>query len=616
MTMGFFKRLLSLIWGGFPIMDNTAVNIIFRFLQKGKQMDNNLNENQNWQAVLNEFDNTAPTTDNTVAAEQAQPQQTVPEQQTAPLPQFSQADGMFNAQPQGMPGYNAADFAVMPVKKKAGVLPIVLIVVAAAILVGGLIFAYFTFFAKSNSGYEKMERDYFASVGNTFNDVIPSGKVGNEVVLKITPDASIFGTELSPTVLSIKSSSDIDANKSFCDLIYKSGESDILSCNLWADGDTIYLKVPELSDKIIKVNAADFASLTQSGYNDFDDYYTEPMMESFDSSSFSEIEGFLSSISSYSIDEKTAEKILNIVSDAYFKTFSDATEGSESFTIGGISKSCNTYTITFTAKNIVDFAIEVLTAAQKDDELMTALASCGLDSATISAAISYLEESLSSMTEEEAAEVLGTMTVYSDNNEIIGRTFSFANGTLEGTFGHVENNGSYAFEYSISGNGEKYLDVSGSGTVDGNKYDGTATFTASGSEILSAEYSLTVDEYVNGTLSLTIKADENTITLNASIEDSENSGKVTLDVLSGGVKAVSIEISGATTSYEEITIPADDANIVEITEDNADEAMESFTADVAANISKITDKMYALDTPDILAMLIVGFSGASSNIIA
>ena len=126
-------------------------------------MENNNTNNQqpNWQQALNEFSDQpeqqaqpqqfAQQAQPQQFAQQAQPQQFAQQAQPQQFAQQAQAQGQFT--PQGMPAYDAGNFAVVPPQKKSKVLPMILIILAVAIVAGGVVFACINLFKNKASGY-------------------------------------------------------------------------------------------------------------------------------------------------------------------------------------------------------------------------------------------------------------------------------------------------------------------------------------------------------------------------------------------------------------------------------------------------------------------------------
>ena len=204
--------------------------------------NNNMNGQQaNWQQAMNEFGNQPQQPQQTQytqpqQAQYAQPQQaqytqpqqaqyTQPQQAQYTQPQqaqYTQATQAEFAQAQGQyvqptaPAYSANDFSVaQPIKKKNKVLPIVLIIVAIAIVVGGVIFACFTFFGNKGGSYEGIERNYFANAKNGVSDVISKvNKTAEQTTVSISFPAELTGgQDYGSVILSTKSYVDTDADK-------------------------------------------------------------------------------------------------------------------------------------------------------------------------------------------------------------------------------------------------------------------------------------------------------------------------------------------------------------------------------------------------------------------
>ena len=122
-----------------------------------------------------------------------------------------------------MPAYDAGSFAVVPPQKKSKVLPIILIILAIAIVAGGVVFAlsliHISEPTKNNaSGYEALERNYFASAEKKADELFNSAKnvkTGLEQTISINVSKDLIGSDvdIEPTVITAKSNVDSAAEK-------------------------------------------------------------------------------------------------------------------------------------------------------------------------------------------------------------------------------------------------------------------------------------------------------------------------------------------------------------------------------------------------------------------
>ena len=69
------------------------------------------------------------------------------------------------------------------------------------------------------------------------------------------------------------------------------------------------------------------------------------------------------------IDEETINKVIDIISDAYFKNFTATENKSDSLKVSDGTVNCTSYTIDFTAEKVVAFCKDVLDAVEKESKI-------------------------------------------------------------------------------------------------------------------------------------------------------------------------------------------------------------------------------------------------------
>lgn len=564
-------------------------------------MENN-NQNANWQEAINEMSQTASEQVNQTVENVQQAQPVQPEQPAQP---HAEANGWFTA-PDNQNVYDAGDFAVLPAKKKSNkTLIIVLVIVAAAILIGGGIFLLLTM--NKSAGYESLERNYFSGLTEQIGTVTTQTKIGTDMKITLTPGSSMTGgMDVAPTTLKGKVYSDTETLKSYVELTYAAGDEDIVGVKSWIENEVIYVQIPELTDIIVKLDMNELASMMnelQAGVDSFDDL--APMMENTIVPS-NPLAGYQDMLNG--IDEKTAEKVLNILADAYFEAAKGCTKTtSGTLQCGEVSMNCDINTITFTMKDAMNFILAILNKAEADADIMELLSALGLDKAMLSSAKTYVEEAVKEMPEEAAKQVLFTMTVYSKGKDIVGRIINVAD-SAEIRLITVNDGSKFAVEFAMSSDGVDNVKFVASGTAAGDKYDGTATLVANDEAVINADYSLTVNEYVNGTINITGVADDasSISKIAITIEDSKDSGKIGIDLLSGSESMMKLDIEGSTIDY--VDVPAPTGTIADITNPD-DPSAEKFNADVENGLTNIMNKLSGLEKPDLIGALIGSMAG-------
>ena len=575
-------------------------------------MENN-NQNANWQQAINDLNNTADQVNQTVQNVQSvQPEQPVQPQQ----PVQAQDNGWF-AQQNAQNTYDAGDFAVLPAKQKSNkTLIIVLVIVAAAILIGGGIFLLLSM--NKSAGYETLERNYFSALTGKIDEAADIKNMGMDMKFTLTPGAGLTnGAEVAPTVLKAKIHADAEALKAYTEMTYAAGDTDIASIKYWMDNETFYFQIPELSDVILKLDASALSSLGMGSIGGMEDMMTAPMMDdtvgALPADPSDMLAGYTEALQN--IDPEVVEKAFGLIADAYFVTVKDCTKTTTgTLQCGEVSINCDVNTITITMKDFMNLALNVLNKVEADAEIMDILADFQIDKAAIASAKTYVEESIKELPEEEAKKVLLTMTVYSKGKDIVGRIINIAG---EGEIKIITANDGKKFvtEFLMTSNGVENVKFSASGTVDGNKYDGTAVVVGNDETVMKADFSLTITDYANGTINITqigsATEEASFSKIAITIADSKDEGKISIDIISGDASMMKLDIEGKTIPYEAVTAPT---GTIADASNESDANLAKFTQDMTNGLTAIMTKLSGLEKPDFVASLIVGLGGGMGNV--
>lgn len=578
--------------------------------------NNNMNEQQtNWQQALNEFSDQPQQPVSQAQpqqfAQQAQPQQYAQQgqpqqyaqqaqpQQFAQQAQFAQADGQYMQQ--GMPAYDAGSFAVVPPKKKNSALKIILIVLAAVIVVGGIPLAlYFAgVFGKSGGGYETIEKNYFAAAEKKADEIFGGAKnikTGIEQTFTITASKDVLGinADVAPTVIKATSYADTSAEKGSGTASLGAGSDEYLTVKYWMSGDKLYFTVPDLTDKYMVMDVKELASSMKdisSGSSDISSILTLSDATEEMPSSSSEYEDIINNI-----DEETINKVIDIISDAYFKNFTATENKSDSLKVSDGTVNCTSYTIDFTAENIIAFCKDVLDAVEKESKIMDILSQFGIDNASFQYLKTLVDDATKGASEDELKSVMATMIVYVKDNNIIGRKITIS-GEIEILL--VTYSDKAQFDYSLTAtiSGDT-LYAGAKGTVNGNNYTGTGSVTFNGEAAITADYSFDATNG-NGTYNLKVTTDDNEsfeVRLNVAMDG--NNGTFDIAVASNGAEMLSIKADSKEIAYVDEALPeVNDSNTVDI---NDSAALEQFSTEISANIPQLITKIQNVKTPDIV----------------
>lgn len=540
-------------------------------------------------------------------AQQAQPQQYAQQgqpqfNQYAQQAQFAQADGQFTQQVQpGMPAYDAGSFAVVPPKKKNSALMIILIVLAAVIVVGGIPLAlYFAgVFGKSGGGYETIEKNYFAAAEKKADEIFGGAKnikTGIEQTFTISASKDVLGinADVAPTVIKATSYADASAEKGSGTASLSAGSDEYLTVKYWMSGDKLYFTVPDLTEKYIVMDVKELASSMKdisSGKSDIGNILTLSDATEEMPSSSSEYEDILKNI-----DEETINKVIDIISDAYFKNFTATENKSDSLKVSDSTVNCTSYTIDFTAEKVVAFCKDVLDAVEKESKIMDILSQLGINNASFQYLKTLVDDATKDASEDELKSVMATMIVYVKDNNIIGRKITIS-GEIEILLVTYSDNTQFDYSLTASISGDT-LYAGAKGTVNGNNYTGTGSVTFNGETAIAVDYSFDATNG-NGTYNLKVTTDDNEsfeVRLNVAMDG--NNGTFDIAVASNGAEVLSIKAESKEIAYVDEAIPeVNDSNTVDI---NDSAALEQFSTEISANIPQLITKIQNVKTPDIV----------------
>ena len=530
-------------------------------------------------------------------AQQAQPQFN----QYAQQAQFAQAGGQFTQQVQsGMPAYDAGSFVVVPPKKNSA-LKIILIVLAAVIVVGGIPLAlYFAgVFGKSGGGYETIEKNYFAAAEKKADEIFGGAKnikTGIEQTFTISASKDVLGinADVAPTVIKATSYADASAEKGSGTASLSAGSDEYLTVKYWMSGDKLYFTVPDLTEKYIVMDVKELASSMKdisSGKSDIGNILTLSDATEEMPSSSSEYEDILKNI-----DEETINKVIDIISDAYFKNFTATENKSDSLKVSDSTVNCTSYTIDFTAEKVVAFCKDVLDAVEKESKIMDILSQLGINNASFQYLKTLVDDATKDAPEDELKSVMATMIVYVKDNNIIGRKITIS-GEIEILLVTYSDNTQFDYSLTASISGDT-LYAGAKGTVNGNNYTGTGSVTFNGETAITADYSFDATNG-NGTYNLKVTTDDNEsfeVRLNVAMDG--NNGTFDIAVASNGAEVLSIKAESKEIAYADEAIPeVNDSNTVDI---NDSAALEQFSTEISANIPQLITKIQNVKTPDIV----------------
>ena len=355
-----------------------------------------------------------------------------------------------------------------------------------------------------------------------------------------------------------------------------------------------YFTVPDLTEKYIVMDVKELASSMKdisSGKSDIGNILTLSDATEEMPSSSSGYEDILKNI-----DEETINKVIDIISDAYFKNFTATENKSDSLKVSDSTVNCTSYTIDFTAEKVVAFCKDVLDAVEKESKIMDILSQLGINNASFQYLKTLVDDATKDASEDELKSVMATMIVYVKDNNIIGRKITIS-GEIEILLVTYSDNTQFDYSLTASISGDT-LYAGAKGTVNGNNYTGTGSVTFNGETAITADYSFDATNG-NGTYNLKVTTDDNEsfeVRLNVAMDG--NNGTFDIAVASNGADVLSIKAESKEIAYVDEAIPeVNDSNTVDI---NDSAALEQFSTEISANIPQLITKIQNVKTPDIV----------------
>ncbi|MCL2072136.1 MAG: hypothetical protein FWH07_07900 [Oscillospiraceae bacterium] len=295
--------------------------------------------------------------------------------------------------------------------------------------------------------YEQAERALISSALSSYSsypsltEALQKYNKSGRVNLTFTPReylARLLGEEkLNPTEF------EINKGETFSNIIYKNGEKEVLSGNIWLNENEAIIGIPQLLSKYI---LADLNAVPNGGGLDIGAIAT---MVSNAVTSFAANPQELAPLS-----EESVQTFVNTVIDEYFAVTADSESfGITDLVINGTNVEATTTVIEFTDEMAYKVALAALRAVQGNAELKELIGEIAkaampggmagsLVELLITGYIGTLEENLAAITEPE---IIAQMTVYISGSEIVAREIHTI-GELQGVSINTHSLGDYFFK--------------------------------------------------------------------------------------------------------------------------------------------------------------------------
>lgn len=356
-------------------------------------------------------------------------------------------------------------------------------------------------------------------------------------------------------------------------------DNQICTVEYYLDPETndIYLKIPELSDKYLKMNMNDITDAETSAVEDATSDISGGITASSDfmsgyTAGLNASVSLLSNISASMPEASVVEELLNKYGSLIFDNVTEGESSQDTLTVGDVSADCTVYEGHITEENAIKMATDILNEAKSDKELEGILENWAQllpDSQDLyDQFLKAIDSGLNSLTDVDTSDTdsyISTRIWVDENGDIAGRELSLHENDTDTpvlTWQMPKADSNFGYLLSISGDDSTYA-LSGSGQIDGDKLNGTYVFTEDSSPVANIEVkdydTASIKEgYLNGNYTISLVGEEDSsdstlqnFSLIMDIASAKDSRSVSLSVTSGGSALGTLSItSGAGDSVD------------------------------------------------------------------
>lgn len=545
-------------------------------------------------------------------------------------------------------GFTLSSTEEVPAKKKAPKWVLPTAIVAAVAVVVAVVVAIFAGGSSARlSGPEHLQKaegaaldsvvDSLTNVYGTAMDTMgqtPSSSA--HITLTVRPGESVLdlleeqlGAQMGGDVdlswlsnVSLSVNTDIQEELQQMEMALLLGDTNILTASFINDleEELCYIGIPTLSDVFLEMDATDLY---------------EAMEQYTSSSSSVNMEGFPSGEALNSL----LKKYINIALGA----IEDVEKTKETVELDGLKQDCYVLTVKLSQEDLLVIANACLEEAVDDKELKSVIEAYsdwynetysemyeqyGYDWEEVDFYDSFqdsvedLLDQMEDLLDEADSATLIKITSYVDKKDnIIGRELKISDAGVKLSYLTVTQSGKFAFEADLGS-----VTVEGSGTNKSNKINGEYVLEVEGEEYVTMEVKnydqkAMDDGYLNGTFkfipsedlmnqilgdysSYAMLAD---LALEISVENSENSGTIVLDILSDDESLLALELKAGTGDNGDINVPSDTVDIYD--EDELMEWAESMDFDEL--LENLENAGVPSEYVDMVESLLSGMGGSS-----
>lgn len=416
-------------------------------------------------------------------------------------------------------------------------------------------------------------------------------------------------------------------------------DTQICTIEYYLDPETqdIFMKIPELSDKYIKVNLKEAAEIQAKSLEEAASDLSDDLDSAVTASSdFMEgyFAGLNASVSLFSDlsasmpEGSVLEELLNKYGTLIFDNVTEGESSQDTLTAGDVSADCTVYEGQITLENGVKMANAILSEAKSDKELEGILSNWAQilpDSEDLyDQFIKAIDTGLDSLKDVDTSDTdsyLSTRIWVDGNGDIAGRELGIHEGDTDTpilTWKMPKTDSDFGYLLSVTADDSSF-ELSGSGKIENDKLNGTYTFSQDSSPVVNIEvkdYDVASEKEgnLNGTYTITFAEDitnEDAAALQnfaliMDIASAKDTGSISLSVTSGGSTLGTLSITSG--AGETVDIP-DLSSITESYSAYDEDAMTAYAATM--DFTEILSNLSDAGVPDEVLTSIL--SGGSSD---
>lgn len=413
----------------------------------------------------------------------------------------------------------------------------------------------------------------------------------------------------------------------------------ICTIEYYLDPETqdIFMKIPELSDKYIKVNLKEAAEIQakslEEAASDLSDDLDSAVTASSDfmegySAGLNASVSLFSDLSASMPEGSVLEELLNKYGTLIFDNVTEGESSQDTLTAGDVSADCTVYEGQITLENGVKMANAILSEAKSDKELEGILSNWAQilpDSEDLyDQFIKAIDTGLDSLKDVDTSDTdsyLSTRIWVDGNGDIAGRELGIHEGDTDTpilTWKMPKTDSDFGYLLSVTADDSSF-ELSGSGKIENDKLNGTYTFSQDSSPVVNIEvkdYDVASEKEgnLNGTYTITFAEDianEDAAALQnfaliMDIASAKDTGSISLSVTSGGSTLGTLSITSG--AGETVDIP-DLSSITESYSAYDKDAMTAYAATM--DFTEILSNLSDAGVPDEVITSIL--SGGSSD---